>query len=167
MPVPGMKLPGGAKTPIMPVRAFGAPQTTVAVPAPVSTVQTRRRSAFGCCTASITRAMRNGASAAPGSVTPSSSSPILLSVSVMRSSEASVSRCVRSQLRENFIASHPLVQHRGRERVEAVMTQPAYVAFVERPQIGHAVLQHGDALDTHAEGEALPRARVDPAIGQH
>ena len=28
MPVPGMKLPGRANTPFMPVRAFGAPQTT-------------------------------------------------------------------------------------------------------------------------------------------
>ena len=28
MPVPGMKAPGRAATPFMPVRAFGAPQTT-------------------------------------------------------------------------------------------------------------------------------------------
>ena len=34
-PVPGMYVPTGAKTPVMPVRAFGAPQTTwIGAPAP-------------------------------------------------------------------------------------------------------------------------------------
>jgi hypothetical protein len=48
----------------MPVRAFGAPHTTwIGSPEPVSTMQTRSRSAFGCCFASITRAIVNGASA--------------------------------------------------------------------------------------------------------
>ena len=50
MSLPGMKVPGGANTPFMPVRAFGAPHTTcTGSPAPVSTMQTRSRSAFGCC----------------------------------------------------------------------------------------------------------------------
>ncbi len=53
-PVPGMTLSGGAKTAFMPVRALGAPHTTDTTLAPVSTLQTRRRSAFGCCAASIT-----------------------------------------------------------------------------------------------------------------
>ena len=53
-PVPGMVLPDGAKMPFMPVRALGAPHTTWTVPLPVSTVQTRSRSALGCCTASTT-----------------------------------------------------------------------------------------------------------------
>ena len=36
MPVPGMCVPAGAKTPFMPVRAFGAPQTTwTGAPLPV------------------------------------------------------------------------------------------------------------------------------------
>ena len=56
--LPGMKVPGGENTETMPVRAFGAPQTTcTGEPCPVSTMQTRSRSAFGCCFASITRAM--------------------------------------------------------------------------------------------------------------
>ena len=60
--LPGMKAPGGAKTPFIPARAFGAPQTTwIGSPVPVSTMQTRSRSAFGCCLASATRAMMNGA----------------------------------------------------------------------------------------------------------
>src|SRR5579875_2910404 len=168
MPVPGMKLPGGANTPFMPVRAFGAPHTTETMPSPVSTVHARRRSALGCCTASITCAMRNGASLSPGVSTPSTSSPIAESVSVMRASGASVSRCVFSQDSVNFIlSSRSLVQDVRRERVEPVMTEPAQVALVERAQIGDAVLQHRHALDPHAEGEALPLARIDPAIGEH
>ena len=53
-PVPGMTLPGGANTPLRPVRALGAPHTTETMPLPVSTLQARSRSAFGCCTASTT-----------------------------------------------------------------------------------------------------------------
>ena len=56
--LPGMKAPGGTNTPVMPVRAFGAPQTTwMGLPSPVSTMQTRSRSALGCCFASTTLAM--------------------------------------------------------------------------------------------------------------
>ena len=62
--LPGMKAPGGTNTPFMPARAFGAPHTTcTGSPSPVSTMQTRSRSAFGCCSAEITRAIMNGASA--------------------------------------------------------------------------------------------------------
>ena len=167
MPVPGMNVPGGANTPFMPVRAFGAPQTTRTVSLPVSTVHTRSRSAFGCCTASITRAMRNGARAAPRSSTPSSSRPMRVSVSVIWSSVASVSRCVFSQERVNFIAHTPSCSMVGASGLKAVVAQPADVGFEERAQIGHAVLQHGDALDAHAPGEPLPLARIDAAVGQH
>ena len=56
--LPGMNAPGGTNTPVMPVRAFGAPHTTwIGLPSPVSTMQTRSRSAFGCCFASTTRAI--------------------------------------------------------------------------------------------------------------
>ena len=47
------------------------------------------------------------------------------------------------------------------------MAQPAHIGLVEGPQVGHAVFEHGDALDAHAEREALPLARVQSAIGQH
>ncbi len=105
--VPGMKLPGAANTPFMPVRAFGAPHTTKTLSSPVSTWHTRSRSAFGCCTASTTRAMRKGASAAPRSCTSSSSRPMRVSVSVICCKVASVCRCVFSQERVNFIAHTP------------------------------------------------------------
>src|SRR5690242_1815617 len=47
------------------------------------------------------------------------------------------------------------------------MAKPANVAFVERPQVRNAVLQHSDALDTEAEGEPLVLARIKTAIGEH
>ena len=53
-PVPGMVVPGGAKTPFMPVLALGAPHTTSTCSVPVSTVQRLSLSAFGCCLASTT-----------------------------------------------------------------------------------------------------------------
>ena len=47
--MPGMVVPGGAKTPFMPVRALGAPHTTSTCSVPVSTTQSLSLSAFGCC----------------------------------------------------------------------------------------------------------------------
>ncbi len=52
--------PGGNSAPTMaqgtliPTRALGAPQTILSkLPCPTSTLQTRKRSASGCCTASL------------------------------------------------------------------------------------------------------------------
>src|SRR5215813_920262 len=89
----------------MPARAFGAPQTTCtgAPPSPVSTMQTRRRSALGCCSAEMTRAMENGASAFALSSMLSTSSPIMVSLSASFSRGSSVSRCSFSQESVNFI----------------------------------------------------------------
>ena len=102
--LPGMNAPGGTNTPFMPARAFGAPHTTcTGSPAPVSTMHTRRRSAFGCCSAEITRAIVKGASILPRSATFSTSSPIMVSRSTIAASGASVSRCSFSQARVNFI----------------------------------------------------------------
>src|SRR3954471_6074424 len=103
--LPGIKVPGAENTLISPARAFGAPHTTCtgAVPSPVSTMQTRRRSAFGCCSAEITRAMENGASALALSSMLSTSSPIMVSLSASFSSGSSVSRCSFSQESVNFI----------------------------------------------------------------
>ena len=47
---------------------------------------------------------------------------------------------------------------------ESIVTEPAQVAFEEGAQIGDAVFQHGDAVDAHAEGEALVALRVDAAV---
>ncbi len=90
---PGMNVPGGENTLFMPVRAFGAPQTTcTGAPLPVSTMQTRSRSAFGCCSAEITRAMVKAESAFALSSMCSTSSPIIVSFWLSFSSGSSVSR---------------------------------------------------------------------------
>ena len=51
---PGMTAPGSATATVWPVATLGAPQTIVRSPSPSSTTQTRRRSAFGCCSAETT-----------------------------------------------------------------------------------------------------------------
>ncbi len=104
MPVPGIYEPPGANTPIMPVRAFGAPQTSSTVsPFPGSTVHTRSLSAFGCCVASRTFAVTKVSKPLARSSTPSSSRPTIVSASVISLRDAVVSRCSLSQLNVNFI----------------------------------------------------------------
>src|SRR6185437_12375543 len=172
MPVPGMKLPVGANTPFMPVRALGAPHTTWTMPAPVWTLQRRSRSALGCCTASTTWPTTKPFSVSAGLLMFSTSRPSMVSRSRSSASEASVSRCSLSQDRVNFIATIPsspqTLRERGPfERGEAVMAQPSQVRVEEAAQVGNAVLQHGDAVDAHAEGEALVHGGIEPAIGDH
>ena len=87
-----MKVPTGENTLFMPVRAFGAPQTTCTGSPPASTMQTLSRSAFGCCFASITRATTKPSNFAAGSSTLSTSRPTRVSVSTIAASEAVVSR---------------------------------------------------------------------------
>ena len=99
-----MWLPTGANTPFSPARAFGAPHTTCRRSVPVSTSQTWSLSALGCFSHLSTCATRNGASAAAGSNTSSTSSPMRVSVSAISATDASVSRCSFSQDRVNFMA---------------------------------------------------------------
>ncbi len=108
--LPGMKVPGAENTLFMPARALGAPHTTwiggSPLPTwPMSTMQTRRRSALGCFSAETTEAMTKGASSAALSSTFSTSSPIMVSLSTISGRDASVSRCSLSQGRVNFIPS--------------------------------------------------------------
>src|SRR6266545_1536885 len=196
--LPGMKVPGGENTQTRPARAFGAPQTTCtgAPPSPVSTMHTRKRSAFGCCSAEITRAIENGASAFALSSMFSTSRPIMVSLSASFSNGSSVSRCSFSQESVNFMifASLPPSpacggglgwglspqrksrrgsraqsprQGRDVERLEAVMRKPADVAVEQLPEIGDAVFQHRDAVEAHAPGKALIDVGIDAAGAQH
>src|SRR3954447_22291042 len=196
--LPGMKVPGGENTLTRPVRAFGAPHTTCtgAPPLPVSTMQTRKRSALGCCSAEITRAMVKGASAFALSSMFSTSSPIMVNLSASFSSGSSVSRCSFSQESVNFMSFALLVpspacgdgsgwglsrrwrsrrrsraqssrQSRDVERLEAVMVEPAHVVLEQLAQIGHAVFQHRDTVDAHAPGKALVDVGIDAAGAQH
>src|SRR5262249_13164134 len=68
-------------------------------------MQTRRRSAFGCCSAEITSAMENGASAFALSSMLSTSSPIMVSLSASFSRGSSVSRCSFNQESVNFMGT--------------------------------------------------------------
>src|SRR5947207_2602746 len=47
------------------------------------------------------------------------------------------------------------------------MAQPAQIALEKGAQIGNAVFQHGDALDSHAEGKTLVSIWVDAAHLEH
>src|ERR1700722_15680895 len=102
--LPGIYVPTAENTPFMPVRAFGAPQTTCTGPWPASTMQTFSRSAGGCCLASSTEATTKPSYLRAGSSTDSTSSPTRVSVSTISASEAEVSRWSLSQERVNFIA---------------------------------------------------------------
>src|SRR4051794_11548696 len=201
--LPGMKVPGAENTLMRPARAFGAPQTTwTGAPrpcsffAPVSTMQTRSRSALGCCSAEITRAIVNGESCLALSSICSTSSPIMVSLSASFSKGSSVSRCSFSQESVNFMSFALLVpspacgegsgwglsrrwrsrrrsraqssrQGRDVERLEPVMVEPAHVVLEQLAQIGHAVFQHRDTVDAHAPGKALVDVGIDAAGAQH
>src|ERR1700676_3701873 len=132
-------------------------------------MHTRKRSAFGCCLASVTRAMTNGANSVALSSMRSISSPIMVSLSASSPSECSVSRCSLSQARVNFMASRAQAsrQRREVERAEAVMVEPADVRLEEGAQVRHAVFEHGDAVDAHAPGKALVFVGIESAILQH
>src|SRR5580704_15222095 len=133
-------------------------------------MHTRSRSALGCCLASVTRAMTNGASCLPLSSMRSTSSPIMVSLSAISPSGRSVSRCSFSQARVNFIMASRAQssgQRRKVERAEAVMGEPADVGLEEGAQVRHAVFEHGDAVDAHAPGKALVLVGIEPAIAQH
>src|SRR3984885_6164730 len=150
------------------VLAVGAPHPPgTGSPEPVSTMQTRSRSALGCGFVSTTLAMTNGASVLPLSSTHSTPSPIMVSLSKISPSGRSVSRCSLSQPSVNFIMASRAQASRQRrkvERTEAIMVEPAQVGFEEGAQIGHAVFEHGDAVDPHAPGKALESGGVEHAL---
>src|SRR5665213_3159165 len=133
---------------------------------PISTMQTRRRSALGCFSAEITEAITNGLSRLALSSTRSTSSPIMVSLSTISLSGATVSRCSLSQGKVNFTGLIPR-QRREIERPETVLREPARVGLEEGAQVVHAVFQHGDAVDAHAPGKALVLIGIEPAIAQH
>src|ERR1700733_5966747 len=176
--LPGIYVPTGENTPFMPVRAFGAPQTTWTGPWPASTMQTLSRSALGCCLASMTEATTKPSYLRPGSSTDSTSSPTRVSVSTISASEAEVSRWSFSQERVNFIViqqpqsgtASPAQSSRERrdvERLEAIVIDPAQVRVEEVAQVRQAVFEHRQPVEANAPGEALIDLRVEAAIGQH
>src|SRR4029078_6635544 len=115
-------------------------------------------------------------------------------LSTMTGSGCSVSRCSLSQARVNFmilrtraVPSSACGEESGRvharwrrsescakpargwrevERTEAIMREPAHVGLEEGAQVRHPVFQHGDAVDSHAPGEALIFVGIEAAIAQ-
>ena len=61
----------------------------------------------------------------------------------------------------------PGMQRRRIKRGKPVMPQPAQVAVKKGAQIGDPVFQHGDPVDPHPKGKALPLIRVNPSGAQH
>src|SRR5262245_15447519 len=55
-------------------------------------------------------------------------------------------------------------ERRQVEGGEAVVAQPAQIRREHVAQVGDAVLEHRDAVEPHAEGEALVLLGVEPAI---
>ena len=105
---PGHRRPGAPNTPSIPARALGAPHTTC-----TGCRRRHRRSAPAACRPadgarrSAPCATVNGASASAGLSTPSTSSPIAVSVSAIVAASASVSRCSLSQRQREFHAPTP------------------------------------------------------------
>ena len=84
MPVPGMYVPGGANTPFMPVRAFGAPHTTCTGSPDRHRPCTRAAGRHSDAAAPPRpRAMTKGGSFSAGFVSDSSSSPSCVSASAI------------------------------------------------------------------------------------
>src|SRR5665213_2992863 len=155
---------------VRPARALGAPQTISLRPSLVSTWQTRRRSALGCGLASTIFATEKAASRAAGSSTCSTSRPAMVMASTTSAVVAVVSRWSFSQESVNFMPAASAQTGGGVRRVEgreAVVLQPAHVGGEHVAQVRHAIFQHGQAVDPHAEGEALPFVRIEAAAAQH
>src|SRR5689334_13990141 len=138
--------PGGSSAPtravgtLMPARAFGAPQTMFSsAPCPTSTWHTRRRSALGCCTASLispTTTLVNGGAAERRS---STSSPPMVSTSAICCVDSGGLQNARSQDSGNCIS--------------AELLEETDVAVEKQAQVVHTVTQHRQAVRAHAEGE--------------
>src|SRR5215813_12640589 len=112
-------------------------------------MQTRSRSALGCSSAEITRAIVKGASSLVLSSSASTSSPIIVSLSASADADASVSRCSLSQERVNFIARYPSRaqasgQCRQVERAEAVV-----LVWIDAAVLEHVRMHHPAAEDLH------------------
>ncbi len=88
----GIVRPTRAKTPSIPARALGAPQTTCTRSLPVSTMHTLRRSASGCGSAEITRATVNSFRSFARSSMASTSRPSITKVRTISSRLALLSR---------------------------------------------------------------------------
>ena len=54
-------------------------------------------------------------------------------------------------------------QARLNQRIKAVMGEPSWVAGEHISEVWHAIFEHRQSVDAHAEGEALIFIGVEPA----
>src|ERR671928_818836 len=153
---PGMTAPGRATATVCPPATFGAPQTIWATsPSPTATRQTLRRSASGCRSASSTRPTTKWSSApTPWWWTASTFVPVIVRRSSSRRVGSPGSQYVRSHSSGTRISPGPSSRV-WRQDWSSELLQEAQVVVVQRPHVGQAVLELGDALDAHPPGEAL------------
>src|SRR3954452_20134945 len=151
----GSTAPGSATSTVSPGATFRAPHTIVRMSEPAScTLQTRRRSASGCCSALITLPIRKKPALPSPDGTPtrtirSSSVPLSERRSPISSAESPGSQYAFSHVTGTF-TSGPSLE----------LLQEADVVLEEDPQVGDPVLEHRDPLDPHAERKALDTLRV-------
>src|SRR4051812_12923455 len=159
----GITAPGWATATVCPSATLGAPQTICAVsPSPTATMQTVRRSASGWRSAESTRpTMKYSSAVTPWAWMRSTAVPVMSRRSASLNVSSRGSQKSVSQKRGSSISR----QLRVREAAPLVVSSPPWlssellqepqVVLEEHPQVGHAVLEEGDALDAHAPREAL------------
>ena len=83
--------PSRAKAIFCPAATLGAPQTTWAMPSPVSTVANRRRSALGCGSTAVTSPTATPSQCSPTTSKPSASMPAKVRLWASSAGAASIS----------------------------------------------------------------------------
>src|SRR5436190_2799748 len=162
---PGRTAPGSATATVCPPATFEAPQTIVRSPSPASTVQTRRRSAFGCGSAARTRpTTKPSGEGTPNRETRSTSTARVDRSSATASAGSPGSQYSQSQEKGTFIEASLRTADWGLGTSRELLQEPD-VVFEEEPEVGDRVLQHRDPLDPHTEREPLGLDRVVAAVG--
>src|SRR6185369_9385024 len=146
--------PTSAQGTFWPAATLGAPHTMLSIwPVPASTLHSDSRSALGWLSFSSTLATTTPENGGATGWQSSTSSPDMVSRCDSSSVEMGGSTSVRSQRSENCIF-FGLVE----------LAQKAQVAVKEQAQIIDAIAQHGQSLETRAEGEANVALRIKSVI---
>src|ERR1035437_9165072 len=154
----GNSAPTMAHGTLMPARALGAPQTIVSNAVwPTSTVQTRRRSALGCCTVSLTSPTTMFINPGTTGLSSSTSRPAMVSVSASCSVESGGLQNSRNQDSGNCIVNFS-------NRFLLELRQKADIAVKKQAQVIHPVAQHGEPVRPHAKGKANVFLGVQPHV---
>src|SRR4030067_180770 len=123
-----------------------APQTMRYAFSPARTRHRESRSAWGWGSTAMISPTTPPSKASPTSSMPSTSRPAMVSRSASLAGESSQSTYSRNQLQLTFMGLK--------------LPQKTQVILEKKTKTGDAVLQHGNAFDTHAEGKPRHRVRV-------